>query len=110
MNKLLGSRIKELRIAKGFTQEYIADLIGVSRQKFARIESGENSINFDILSQISQILDVSVNDITRVLDESPTVEFRSLEDESSSKSVFDMLDLFYANKHMYNKLHHNNTV
>ena len=33
MNEMLGSRIKELRNAKNFTQEQVADRIGVSRQK-----------------------------------------------------------------------------
>lgn len=44
MNEMLGSRIKELRNAKNFTQEQVADRIGVSRQKHARIEKGVNSI------------------------------------------------------------------
>ncbi len=39
------SRIKALRSAKNFTQEQVADQIGVSRQKYARIESGVNSID-----------------------------------------------------------------
>ena len=43
MNEKLGNRIKELRSAKQFTQEQIAEQIGVSRQKYARIESGVNS-------------------------------------------------------------------
>lgn len=48
MNELLGSRIKALRIAKNLTQEQVADQIGVSRQKYARVESGTNSITLDI--------------------------------------------------------------
>ena len=44
MNEMLGNRIKELRNAKNFTQEQVADRIGVSRQKYARIEKGVNSI------------------------------------------------------------------
>ena len=42
MNELLGKRIKTLRIAKHFTQEQLAEKIGVSRQKYARIENGTN--------------------------------------------------------------------
>ena len=105
MNELLGSRIKALRIAKNLTQEQVADQIGVSRQKYARVESGTNSITLDILSKVAEILDVTVGDITRVLDETPVVAYRT---ESSSEKIFDMLDLFYANKHMYNKLQNNN--
>ena len=60
MNELLGSRIKALRIAKNLTQEQVADQIGVSRQKYARVESGTNSITLDILSKVAEILDVKI--------------------------------------------------
>ena len=73
MNELLGSRIKALRIAKNLTQEQVADQIGVSRQKYARVESGTNSITLDILSKVAEILDVTVGDITRVQEQTPVV-------------------------------------
>ena len=110
MNEMLGSRIKALRIAKNLTQEQIADQIGISRQKYARIENGVNSITFDILSRIADVLDVTVGDITRVLDEVPAAAYRAGEESGSSQKIFDMLDLFYANKHMYDKLQHRDTV
>lgn len=108
MNELLGSRIKELRGSKNFTQEQVADQIGVSRQKYARIESGANNITLEILSKIAKVLDVTVGDITRVLDETPVVVYRAGEENGSSEKIFNMLALFYANKHMYDKLQHNN--
>ena len=105
MNELLGNRIKALRTARNYTQEDMADKIGVSRQKYARIENGTNSITLDILSKVASILDVTVGDITRVLDETPIVTYRAGTEEASSQKIFDMLDLFYANKHMYIRLH-----
>ena len=110
MNERLGSRIKELRNAKNLTQEQVADQIGMSRQKYARIENGVNSITLDILSKIAAIFDVTVGDITRVLDETPTVEYRAGEENGSSNKIFDMLDLFYANKHMCEKIQHKDRV
>lgn len=110
MNEMLGSRIKALRCAKNFTQEQVADQIGVSRQKYARIESGVNSITLDILSKVAEVLDVTVGDITRVLDEAPIVVYRAGEEGASSKKIFDMLDLFYANKHMCEKLQHKDMI
>ena len=108
MNTLLGGRIKALRIAKDYTQEQVADHLGISRQKYARIESGANSITFDILAKIAEILDVTVSDITRVLDEEPVVAYLAGTDGNSAEKIFDMLDLFYANKHMYTRLQHRN--
>ena len=106
MNELLGSRIKALRSANNFTQEQVADQVGISRQKYARIESGTNSVTLDILSKVAEVLGVTVGDITRVLDETPVVQYRAGEDNESSKKIFDMLDLFYANKHMCAKIQH----
>lgn len=77
MNEILGNRIKTLRIAKNLTQE-----------------------------QVAEILDVTVSDITRVLDETSSVAYRAGEEGESTKKIFDMLDLFYANKHMCERLQH----
>lgn len=110
MNEMLGGRIKALRTAKNFTQEQIADQIGISRQKYARIESGVNSVTLDILSKVAKVLGVNVGDITRVLDETPVAQYRAGEDGGSSKKIFDMLDLFYANKHMCVKLQHKDMI
>ncbi len=108
MNELLGNRMKELRIAKNFTQEQIADQIGVSRQKYARIENGANSVTLDILSKVAKVLGVTVGDITRVLDDAPAVAYRAGAENVSSEKIFDMLDFFYANKRLYAKIHREN--
>lgn len=107
MNELLGGRIKVLRCAKSFTQEQMADQIGVSRQKYARIEEGMNGITLEVLSKIAKVLDVTAGDITGVLDETPVVGYRVGSEHVSSEKIFDMLDLFYANKRLYAKLKRN---
>ena len=110
MNELLGGRIKALRSAANYTQEQIADQIGISRQKYARIESGTNNITLDVLAKIAHVLNVQVGDITRVLDETPVVEYRVGAEKVSSKKIFDMLDLFYANKHLNEKLQRKDNI
>lgn len=94
----MGDRIRELRNAKHFTQEQIIEQIGISRQRYARLENGTNYITLDILSRIANILEVTVEDITRVLEETPIVAYRADSENASLKKIFDMLDLFYANK------------
>ena len=46
---------------------------------------------------------MTVGDITGVLDETLVGVHRDREGSVSSKKIFEMLDLFYANKHMYEK-------
>ena len=103
MNKLLGSKIKALRISNDLTQEEVADSVGISRQKYARIENGQNNINLDILSKLSVLFNIKVSDITAVLDETPIVEYRG-NSTGDVSDVFEMIDTFYANKHVYEKL------
>ena len=106
MNELLGIRIKTLRNARNLTQEQVDDQIGISRQKYARIEKGTNHIALDVLVKIAEVFDVTVGDITKVLDETPAVAYRAGKESASTQKVFDMLDLFYANKHLYERLQH----
>ena len=104
MNTLLGNRIRELRKARAFTQEQVAERLEISRQRYARIENGTNNITLEILIKLAEILGVSVGDITKVLDETPAVAYRAGTDETSSEKIFDMVDLFYANKRLYDRL------
>lgn len=110
MNRILGERIKALRSGRHLTQEQVAEQIGVSRQKYARIENGVNNITLEILIQIANVLDVQVADITRVLDESPAIEYRNGDTVGSSEKITEMLDLFYANKHLYDKLQRDDVI
>ncbi len=108
MNELLGKRIRALRDAKHLTQEQLAEKIGISRQKYARIEGGTNNITLEELLRIAEVLGVTVGDITRVLDETPVIAYRAGNENFSAKKIFDMLDLFYANKHLYSRLQRDN--
>ncbi len=110
MSVIIGGRIKTLRSSKNFTQEQMAEQIGVSRQKYARIESGANNITLELLSKIADVLGVTVGDITRVLDEESVVTYRAGQENVSSEKIFDMLDFFYANKHMYMKLQNDTEI
>ena len=44
---LLGKRIKELRNKRGFTQEFLAEKIGVGQRNLSKIECGNNFVTAD---------------------------------------------------------------
>lgn len=107
MNRSLGKRIRSLREDRNLTQEYVAGELEMSRQKYARIENGVNNITLNILASLATVFGVAVADITRVLDEEPLVEYRTGEsDNASIDVVYDMLDLFYVNKRVYDRMHY----
>ena len=54
----LGERIKEVRKAKGFTQEQLAELVDIEQKHVSRIELGKNAPTIDRLEKIAAALNV----------------------------------------------------
>ena len=59
----IGHNIKRIREFKNLTQEYIATELGISRQTYMMIESGQTDVKFENVKKIAVLLDLSVNDI-----------------------------------------------
>lgn len=60
--QLLGSRIKELRKARKFSQEELAELIGVEPRHMSRIEVGQSYPSLDRLEKLANALSVELKD------------------------------------------------
>ena len=56
---IIGSRIKQARIAKNLTQEDLANQIDISVAFLSRVERGNSHINLKRLNQICNLLEVS---------------------------------------------------
>ena len=54
----LGLRIKELRKKKGYTQDSLSEIVGVDPKHLSRIECGSNFPSLELLSKISNALDI----------------------------------------------------
>ncbi len=61
--KIIGERIKKERLAKSLTQEQLAEKLDVSVAFLSRAERGDVKINLARMTQISDILGVSLNEI-----------------------------------------------
>lgn len=80
--ELLGARIKELRKACKFTQEELAELIGVEPQHMCRVESGRSYPSIDRLEKISKALNTPLKDF---------FEFMHLEDAADRLENIEVL-------------------
>ncbi len=56
---IIGQRIKKARLAKKFTQEYLAEQIDISVAFLSRVERGSSRVNLKRLNQLCNLLDVS---------------------------------------------------
>ena len=61
--KKIGQFLRKLRNEKKLTQEQFAEIIGVSNRSISRWENGVNMPDFDLLIQIADYFDVSIEEI-----------------------------------------------
>lgn len=63
VNTHIGHKLKKLRELKNYTQEYIANELGVTQSAYSRMEVGETEITYGKLTKISSILKVPIDEI-----------------------------------------------
>ncbi|MFZ4436087.1 MAG: helix-turn-helix domain-containing protein [Flavobacterium psychrophilum] len=52
------TKIKQIRELKNFTQDYVAQKLGLSTRAYSKIETGETQLTINRLNEISSILGV----------------------------------------------------
>ena len=60
---LIGERLKKARMAKKLTQEQLAEKLDVSVAFLSRAERGDVKINLSRISQLCDLLDVSISNV-----------------------------------------------
>lgn len=60
---MYGEKIKAIRNLRGFSQQYMADELGIEQNTYSKIETGLTKLTADTLKKIAGILGVSTADI-----------------------------------------------
>ena len=102
--KLLGKRIKEIRKNCGYTQEKLAELVGLDITTLSGIESGRHFPSLVSLERIANSLNVSLYKLFDYNDYISTSDMRKVISENIDilsdedvKFVFKFLDKKYLN-------------
>lgn len=61
--------IKENRIRKNFTQEQLAEALGISTRQLQRIEKSENDTKIKTLKKIISVLEIPNDEIIKYMHE-----------------------------------------
>lgn len=61
--ELLGMRIREFRENRKYTQDKLAEMVGIDPKHLSRIENGRNYPSFETLEKIIESLNVTYEDI-----------------------------------------------
>jgi transcriptional regulator with XRE-family HTH domain len=68
---LTGEKIRKLRVWKGYSQEYMGQVIGLCQQEYSKIESGKTKVTNEMLLIVCKALEVDIKTIIEI-DDNPT--------------------------------------
>lgn len=74
IDRLVGSRLKDLRKRRGLTQSDLALPLGISFQQLQKYETGVNRISAGMIASAAEILDASVSDFFSDMPEKPKLD------------------------------------
>ncbi len=71
---MFGKRLREMRMKRGYTQQFMADTLGVSLRVYQNYEQGTRRPTFETLVGISKLLRVTTDYLLGASDEAPAGE------------------------------------
>ena len=102
LNKeILGKKIRQIRIERGFSQEKLSEKIDISPRHMCTIENGNSFPSIETFVKIAEILDIDINDffnLTPANNDKLRTEIYELVQTSSVTQLHLIKDLILAVK------------
>lgn len=103
--KALGEKLREMRNSQGISQDVVAEALHVSRQKYIRIEKGENDPSLVELNRLALLFKKTVSEL--LIEDSAEEEvvsfYRNADDSPEIDYINDVIDMFFKNKLVHSK-------
>lgn len=97
---LIGEKIKSIRELRNYTQEYMADQLGITQAGYSKIEKGATSLSLSKLEQLSVILELPLQDILNFDSQRYFIQIKNTEKENSAlnDSSIKLIKSLYEDK------------
>ena len=102
LNNNFSNKLTELRKKKGYSQEELAEKLGLSRQAISKWERGESSPDLDNIIQLAKLYEISFNELFCVNEEKEEI-IKEVEVENNYLNylalfslIFSVVDLIFA--------------
>ena len=110
-NQALATRIRDVRVSHGKTQEEFADVLGISRQAYVRIEQAKRSISFLEINKLAEFIGEHYSIFTEIEGSKDLSLLALCRNESYSqdqqiafKTIDEILNVFSAQERLYFKM------
>lgn len=80
-------KIKNIRELRNFTQEYMAQQLGMTQAGYSRIESGKTDVSLSQLNKIAEVLEVSLEDLLTFDNQKFFNSFNNVKDSINGFSI-----------------------
>ncbi len=64
--EIIGKKIRQIRIEKGFSQEKLSEKIDISPRQMCTIENGNSFPSIETFVKIAKILEIDINDFFNI--------------------------------------------
>jgi len=78
--EIFGARLRELRLARGMTQEQLAERSRSNKPFISNLERGRTTPTLGMLIRLAEALDCRVTELVDVFDDGPRVSPKSRKD------------------------------
>ena len=105
IKKILGDNIRRLRISRGWTQVYLADILELTPSFFTLVESGQRGMSLEVIEATANVFNVPVaslfighdlvqdeSDVKPLLRNSELQSLRQKLSEEIQKSINESID------------------
>lgn len=87
---MLGDRLKELREDNDYKQDYIAEILKISRSSYANYENNRTEPPIEVLKKLSKFYNVSIDYLLEITD----IKFRYYADKRKSHYINECLKIY----------------
>lgn len=109
MGNSLGQRLKELRKVYNYSQDYVAEVLGISRQSYSHYETGRRKPSTEMLYKLSALYNVSLDDLLQLsIDFDENVFYEAPKKSQSSDELSQFLEYFNNPKNKKKYKYHSN--
>jgi transcriptional regulator with XRE-family HTH domain len=81
----IGSKLRRLRMEKGYKQEYLAEVLEISQKTYSNMENDKSSISLDTLKKIAQEYKIELIDLIK--DDKVVIQNNSSNDTSTFNGI-----------------------
>lgn len=97
---MYGTKIRMVRELRGYSQDYMAEKLGVAQNTYSKIETNQSKLSVETMKKIADVLEISPTDI---MSQQPAII--NLQSNQGTQQAFGYIETFISSqKELYSQI------